>query len=617
MQSRPDFQAKHVHKEAGMAETFVIGCQPIGSPVDGADPTSLPNWSDVPHPPTAEDGPVTVLHLIRFHPGQADTEMVAYQNDAATVAVPHGVRISGWFGVEGTIVGDGRQWDQARFNAFPSKAAFMAVVMDPARLEAQHAHREAAIADTYTMILRPRLDRLAKSTFSDHTRIEHASPMCKSATRGFASSLGRVSRAAVRCCRSGRGGSGRHTRDKAEMGSMTAMMCRRGSAGRSSRVFCCLVVFHHRPARRSDRRCHEAGHRDVNNEFRGRLSGRRSRREWRDGAGWHCGSRSPPGLRVGRAPDLRAGLQLAVGFARRRRRPPQNQLSVCQTARGKQRLAFVRRHRPAQHGRPRPATRGTHRGRHASSGGRPAARAGRWNEGLDQPKRLPRMQTQFLSAIREWAPKVTTQIIFGGYALFTGQLTQDQMAEYLPSDRSLVDVIGTDPFGNDQTSLEQIVTPMLDFAASANKPLALDEVGVRYLNCDRTAWVSNALTWIRSQPRTTQCSGSKAVLAQTRRRATTPTGTSGWRRRDDLRQQRRDVRYLEVHHRRGQILAEGAEMTAVAQSLAHDVSSAQEIAVISAPLRRAASAAGSREPDGSLRLDRIAGGGVGRFPYRH
>lgn len=164
LQTRDDFKAKHVHKEAGMAETFVIGCQPIGSPSDDLDPATFPAWDDVPHPPTAEDGPVTVLHLIRFHPGQADAEMVSYQNHAADVAVPHGVRISGWFGVEGTIVGDGRQWDQARFNAFPSKAAFMAVVLDPARLEAQHAHRAVAIADTYTMILRPSIDRLSEST---------------------------------------------------------------------------------------------------------------------------------------------------------------------------------------------------------------------------------------------------------------------------------------------------------------------------------------------------------------------------------------------------------------------------------------------------------------------
>jgi hypothetical protein len=164
MQARPDFQDKHVHKEAGMAETIIAACLPIASPADNVDPASTPDWADVPHPPTDEDGPVTVLHLIRFHPDQAGSEMVSYQNQAADVAVPHGVRISGWFGVEGTIVGDGRSWDQARFNAFPSKAAFLAVVTDPARLEAQRAHREVAIADTYTLILRPLLDRLADRT---------------------------------------------------------------------------------------------------------------------------------------------------------------------------------------------------------------------------------------------------------------------------------------------------------------------------------------------------------------------------------------------------------------------------------------------------------------------
>ncbi|HEX7354927.1 MAG TPA: hypothetical protein VF288_08870 [Mycobacteriales bacterium] len=164
MQQRPDFQDKHAHKDAGMAETIITACLPIPSPQDDVDLATVPDWSQVPHPPTDEDGPVTVLHLIRFHPGQADQEMVSYQNHAADVAVPHGVRISGWFGVEGTIVGDGRSWDQARFNAFPSKAAFLDVVMDPARLEAQRAHREVAIADTYTLILRPHLDRLAAST---------------------------------------------------------------------------------------------------------------------------------------------------------------------------------------------------------------------------------------------------------------------------------------------------------------------------------------------------------------------------------------------------------------------------------------------------------------------
>ena len=50
-----------------------------------------------------------------------------------------------------------------RFNVFPSRAAFEAVAFDPARLAAQADHREPAIADTYTLMLRPVIDRLAES----------------------------------------------------------------------------------------------------------------------------------------------------------------------------------------------------------------------------------------------------------------------------------------------------------------------------------------------------------------------------------------------------------------------------------------------------------------------
>ncbi|HEY5662988.1 MAG TPA: hypothetical protein VIS05_03005 [Ilumatobacter sp.] len=160
MQSRPDFQRRHVHKDAGMETTIVSGCLPIALPA--GDPV---DWADVPHPPTADDGPVVVIHVLKFQASTAVTpdEMVAYQQAAARVAVPHGVRLNGWFAVEGTILGDGRSWDQIRFNEFPSKAAFMAVALDPARLDAQHGHREVAIADTYTMILRAHVNRLAES----------------------------------------------------------------------------------------------------------------------------------------------------------------------------------------------------------------------------------------------------------------------------------------------------------------------------------------------------------------------------------------------------------------------------------------------------------------------
>ncbi len=161
MQERPDFQAAHVHKEAGMAQTIVMAGLPFEPP---ALPADAPGWSDAVHPSSVEDPPVVVLHVIRYrhdHAGGAD--MGAYQDEAGRVALPHGVRIAGWFQVEGTILGDGRRWDQARFNAFPSRAAFEAVVFDPQRLAAQAEHREVAIADTYTMILRPFIDRLHES----------------------------------------------------------------------------------------------------------------------------------------------------------------------------------------------------------------------------------------------------------------------------------------------------------------------------------------------------------------------------------------------------------------------------------------------------------------------
>lgn len=160
MQSRPEFIDKHVHKDAGMEHSIVIAGLPAVSPVVPAD---APTWEQVPHPPTADDPYVVVLHVIRFSERGGATRMLSYQDEASKTALPHGVRISAWFNAEGTYIGDGRQWDQARFHAFPSRAAFMDVAADPNRLKAQKEHREVAIADTFTMILRPVIDRLQES----------------------------------------------------------------------------------------------------------------------------------------------------------------------------------------------------------------------------------------------------------------------------------------------------------------------------------------------------------------------------------------------------------------------------------------------------------------------
>lgn len=166
MQSRKDFKELHAHEEAGMDVTIVAGCIPMPVP---ALPADAPDWADVTHPPTAEDPYVVVIHVIKFKDNESRKEMATYADHAGKIAVPAGVRIAAWTEVEGTILGDGREWDQIRFNVFPSKAAFMAVALDPDRLAAQREHRETAIADTYTLITRPSIDRLYRSITGEPT----------------------------------------------------------------------------------------------------------------------------------------------------------------------------------------------------------------------------------------------------------------------------------------------------------------------------------------------------------------------------------------------------------------------------------------------------------------
>jgi len=168
MQSLPSFQTSHHHKDAGMEQTIVIGTQPMPMP-EPPDGYVQTDWADVPHPPTDDDGPVVVVHVLRFeHPDAAHrtpSQMEQYQSGAATAASKYGARVNGWFTVEDTIIGDGRAWHQVRFNEFPSMAALMAVLADPERLAAQE-HREAAVADTYTMVVRAAVNTLEASVLS-------------------------------------------------------------------------------------------------------------------------------------------------------------------------------------------------------------------------------------------------------------------------------------------------------------------------------------------------------------------------------------------------------------------------------------------------------------------
>ena len=160
MQDLPEYVALHEHKDAGMASTFVLCCVPAEWP---DLPASAPSLEEVPHPSTADDGPVVLLHVVRHQGERPSGALDVYDGDAGRSALPQGVRITAWFDVEGTIVGDGRQWDEVRIHRFPSWAAVEAVATDPARIAAGATDHGADLADAYTVVLRPVIDRLADS----------------------------------------------------------------------------------------------------------------------------------------------------------------------------------------------------------------------------------------------------------------------------------------------------------------------------------------------------------------------------------------------------------------------------------------------------------------------
>lgn len=156
MSLRKDFQEKHVHKEAGMQKTIVMGCIPMETPI-----YERKDWAEVENPPSENDGAITVVHVLQLN--EQIEKMDNYSLIAGDSAIPNGVHIDGWFQVENTVLGDERKWNQVRFNTFPSRKAFQEVLKDPQRIEAQKKYRETAISDTYTMIVTSSINKVFDS----------------------------------------------------------------------------------------------------------------------------------------------------------------------------------------------------------------------------------------------------------------------------------------------------------------------------------------------------------------------------------------------------------------------------------------------------------------------
>lgn len=135
-----------------MEQTVVMACLPLPLPALPAAeaPASRPG-----------DAPFVMLHVLRFA-SEGEARLAEDGAAAGTAGLAAGARPAAWFRVEGTVVGDGRRWDEVRFNRFPSRAAFEALRSEPVHQGAQAA-RSAALADTFAVMVRPMVDRIAES----------------------------------------------------------------------------------------------------------------------------------------------------------------------------------------------------------------------------------------------------------------------------------------------------------------------------------------------------------------------------------------------------------------------------------------------------------------------
>lgn len=169
MISRPDFRDAVAHKVAGVERTIVLVAHP--APDQLAEELRRVDLAKLPFPPTPDDQPINLVHLIRFNDvaqyadGRPTTltgreAFALYEQGRVSQAVPLGVRPGIKLDVEAELIGDGRVWDEVRINNFPSRAAFAELTTKDSLDVAGYENRVAGLADTYALLAAPLINQV-------------------------------------------------------------------------------------------------------------------------------------------------------------------------------------------------------------------------------------------------------------------------------------------------------------------------------------------------------------------------------------------------------------------------------------------------------------------------
>lgn len=150
MQNRDDFRDKHVHKAAGMDQTFVIGCLPR----EGLEPGDFRR---------EEKGRGVVVVSAHRAVGAATTADIAAALMASrTHALTHGCETGQWYDCEGTIMGDGRSFDMVCFDRYPDVAAWRAAREAMASDVSCAALFDTDRNDSYSVAVDATIDRITR-----------------------------------------------------------------------------------------------------------------------------------------------------------------------------------------------------------------------------------------------------------------------------------------------------------------------------------------------------------------------------------------------------------------------------------------------------------------------
>ncbi|MEM1414681.1 MAG: hypothetical protein AAGH15_07265, partial [Myxococcota bacterium] len=147
MSANPGFKDRLIHKQAGLETTLVLFTK-----LEPAPPGGAPEPSAGTHPYAAESPTSVAMHVMRFRdvaryddgtnePRRSGREAwEIHQASGVSASRGPGVHTTHTFAVQGTLIGDGREWDEVRLLRTLGRAGSPALANDATR-QASERHR--------------------------------------------------------------------------------------------------------------------------------------------------------------------------------------------------------------------------------------------------------------------------------------------------------------------------------------------------------------------------------------------------------------------------------------------------------------------------------------------